>query len=36
MNLDRTLEFDKVKEIWKTLAVTELAKQKIENAGFVL
>ena len=35
MNLDRTLEFDKVKEIWKTLAVTEVAKQKIENAGFV-
>ena len=36
MNLDRTLEFDKVKEIWQALAVTEHAKKKIENAGFVL
>ena len=35
MNLDRILEFDKVKEIWRALAVTEHAKQKIENAGFI-
>ena len=35
MNLDRTLEFDKVKELWKALAVTEHAKQRIENAGFI-
>ena len=35
MNLDRLLEFDKVKEIWQALAVTEHAKQKIENAGFI-
>lgn len=35
MNLDRTLEFDKVKELWQALAVTEHAKQRIENAGFI-
>lgn len=35
MNLDRTLEFDKVKELWQALAVTEYAKQRIENAGFI-
>lgn len=35
MNLDRILEFDKVKEIWRALAVTEHAKQKIEKAGFI-
>ena len=35
MNLDRTLEFDKVKELWQALAVTEHAKQKIEDAGFI-
>lgn len=35
MNLDKVLEFDKVKEIWQALAVTEHAKQKIEDAGFI-
>ncbi len=35
MNLDRTLEFDKVKELWQALAVTEHAKERINNAGFI-
>lgn len=35
MNLDRTLEFDKVKKLWQALAVTEHAKEKIENIGFI-
>ncbi len=35
MNLDRTLEFDKVKELWQALAVTEHAKKRIENVGFI-
>lgn len=35
MNLDRTLEFDKVKKLWQELAVTEHAKEKIENTGFI-
>ena len=35
MNLDRTLEFDKVKKLWQALAVTEHAKEKIENTGFI-
>ena len=36
MNLDIVLEFDKVKEIWMQLAVTEHAKQQIRDAGFIL
>lgn len=36
MNLDKALEFEKVKEIWKGLALTEHACQKIEEAGFIL
>lgn len=35
MNLDKILEFDKVKEMWQALAVTEQAKQKIEGAGSI-
>ena len=36
MNVEKILEFDKVKELWKELAVTEEAKQKIEDTGIVL
>lgn len=36
MNLDKALEFEKVKEIWKGLAVTECASQRIEEARFIL
>ena len=36
MNLDKALEFEKVKEIWKDLAVTECASQRIEEARFIL
>ncbi len=35
MNLDKIIEFDKVKEMWQALAVTEQAKQKIEGAGSI-
>ncbi len=36
MNLDKVLEFDKVKEIWTELAVTEHARQQIRDASFIL
>lgn len=36
MNLDKAIEFDKVKELWKNLAVTEHAKEKIERAEVIL
>lgn len=36
MNLDKVLEFDKVKLRWKELAVTEHAHEKIDEAGFIL
>ena len=36
MNLDKVLEFDKVKLRWKELAVTEYAHEKIDEAGFIL
>ncbi len=36
MNLDKVLEFEKVKEIWKGLTLTEHAYQKIEEARFIL
>ncbi len=36
MNLDKALEFEKVKEIWKGLTVTEGASQRIEEARFIL
>ena len=36
MNLDKVLEFDKVKMRWKELAVTEHAHEKIDGASFML
>ncbi len=36
MNLDKVLEFDKVKERWKELAVTEHAHELIDGASFLL
>lgn len=33
MNIERQIEFDKVKEIWVELAVTDLAKERIREAG---
>ncbi len=33
MNIEKQIEFDKVKELWKKLAVTDWAKVKIEEAG---
>ncbi len=36
MNVEKVLEFDKVKELWKELAVTEEAKQKIADTGIIL
>lgn len=31
MNIDKQIEFDKVKELWFNLAITDWAKEKIEN-----
>lgn len=31
MNIDKQIEFDKVKELWSNLAITDWAKEKIEN-----
>ena len=31
MNIDKQIEFDKVKEIWNKLAVTDDAKDKIKE-----
>ncbi len=36
MNLDKVLEFDKVKERWKELAVTEFAHEEIDEATYIL
>lgn len=36
MNVEKVLEFDKVKELWKELAVTEDARQKIADTGIIL
>ena len=36
MNLDKVLEFDKVKERWKELAVTEHAHELIDGARFLM
>lgn len=36
MNVDKILEFDKVKELWKELAVTEDARQRITDTGILL
>lgn len=33
MNIDRQIEFDKVKEIWEDLAVTDWAKEQIKEAS---
>lgn len=33
MNIEKQIEFDKVKAIWKELAITDRAKESIENAG---
>jgi len=33
MNIERQIEFDKVKEIWADLAITDWAKEKIREAG---
>ena len=32
MNIENQIEFDKVKEMWKELAVTDAAKEKIQEA----
>ena len=36
MNIEKVIEFDKVKEIWEALAVTEDAKQKIADTGIIM
>lgn len=36
MNIENQIEFDKIKEIWKALAVTDAAKEKIDNSTFLL
>ncbi len=36
MNVENLIEFDKVKEIWENLAVTEWAKEKIREISFCL
>ncbi len=36
MNTDHIIEFDKVKQKWKDLALTDAAKQKIQNASYYL
>lgn len=32
MNIDKQIEFDKIKEIWADLAITDYAKEKIRTA----
>ena len=32
MNINKQIEFDKIKEMWSDLAVTDYAKEKIKNA----
>ena len=36
MNSEKQLEFDKIKEIWMALAVTEKARERIKNLSFYL
>ena len=36
MNTEIQIEFDKIKELWSQLAITEYAKEKIANAGVLL
>ena len=31
MNIDKQIEFEKVKEIWAELAITDYAKEKIKD-----
>lgn len=35
MNIERQIEFDKIKEIWSDLAITDDAKEKIKEAGLL-
>lgn len=36
MNIEKQIEFDKIKEIWKNLCVTDKAKEQIEEISFYL
>ncbi len=36
MNIEKQIEFDKIKEMWMNLAVTEWAKEKISKAQIIL
>lgn len=36
MNIEKQIEFDKIKEMWMDLAVTEYAKEKIREVSFYL
>ena len=36
MNIEKQIEFDKIKEIWKELAVTDSAKQTVDATGIFL
>jgi len=35
MNIDKQIEFDKVKELWANLAVRGDAKEKISTCGYL-
>lgn len=36
MNIEKQIEFDKIKEMWMNLAITDSAKEKIKNISFFL
>ena len=36
MNIEKQIEFDKIKELWKNLCVTDKAKEQIEKISFYL
>lgn len=36
MNIEKHIEFDKIKEMWMNLAITDSAQQKIQEASFYL
>lgn len=36
MNIEKQIEFNKIKDIWMNLAITEYAKKKIKNVSFYL
>ena len=36
MNIEKQIEFDKIKELWKGLAFTERARERIKNTTFFL